>query len=171
MQLPLEARSKLKTSLAELRLGGVVALYERLRRLKQTVPFVFVTEKVGSMVRVTPLGISSPGGIATLVSIAPGKGVTVKFQISKTEQLVHPSRIGTAVCNSQLFASALRSTRSVSSGARNTPPRTRAPRAPSLLSREEPRREGGEGAWAGPALPDHREAVGVLVEAPPRWSV
>lgn len=89
----------------------------------------FVTEKVGSMVRVAPLGISSPGGIATLVSIAPGKGVTAKFQISKTEQLVHPSQIGTADCNSQLFASALRSTRSVSSGARNIPPPARARRA------------------------------------------
>ena len=136
MQLPLDARSKLKASLAALRQGGVVELYERLRRLKQKVPFIFVTERVGSVVRVAPLGLADPGGICTLVSITSA-GAQVKYQLDQSLRTVHPSRVGGADTGSQLLASALRSTRSSSSANSGacTTPFACTPPAPVVSSR------------------------------------
>lgn len=131
MQLPLDARCKLKASLAAMRQGGVAELYERLRRLKQKVPFIFVTERVGSVVRVAPLGLADPGGICTLVSITSA-GAQVKYQLDQSLRTVHPSRVGGADIDSQLLASARRSTRSSSSANSGacTPPPSRAPLLP-----------------------------------------
>ena len=52
MQLLAEDRSTLKAALAAIRKGGVFELYERLARLKQTVPFIFFTAQLGSAVQV-----------------------------------------------------------------------------------------------------------------------
>lgn len=110
MQLSAEEAAALESAAAIIRKGGVMELYARLRQLHQTVPFIFVTEQVGSVVRVAPLGIGSPGGIATLVSIAPDEGVTVKYRLSSLRtEVVHPSRIGAADSNSQLLGSAMAS--------------------------------------------------------------
>jgi len=110
MQLSAEDRSTLKAALAAIRQGGVVELYARLARLKQTVPFIFVTAQLGSTVQVAPLG-PDRGGICTLTSITPA-GANVKFQVDRSARTVHPSRVKIADTKAQLLAPALRSTRS-----------------------------------------------------------